>query len=138
MMNSERHDRVSRTSPATRTLTGSWHRSRRRFAWAFLSVLLCCVHASAAEPSARTQATSTASLAAPAIERAFISFRIGVPQWMPEGRYRELLALFEKYQGVTDEITFFTSATHPPLPLEEIKRRCEILSRRIPQARARG
>ena len=57
---------------------------------------------------------------------------------MPENRYRELLALFEKYKGVTDEITFFTSATHPPLPLEEIKRRCEILARRIPQAKALG
>lgn len=72
------------------------------------------------------------------MEKAFISFRIGVPQWMPENRYRDLLALFEKYKGVTDEITFFTSATHPPLPLEEIKRRCEILARRIPQARALG
>ena len=46
-----------------------------------------------------------------AIEKAFISFRIGVPQWMAENRYRDLLAIFEKYKGVTDEITFFTSAT---------------------------
>jgi hypothetical protein len=87
---------------------------------------------------AADQAIPSGSPAAPAIERAFISFRIGVPQWMPESRYRELLTLFEKYKGVTDEITFFTSATHPPLPLEEIQRRCEILARRIPQAKALG
>jgi hypothetical protein len=41
----------------------------------------------------------------PAVEKAFISFRIGPPQWMPENRYGELLSLFEKYKGVTDEIT---------------------------------
>jgi len=54
------------------------------------------------------------------------------------GRIASCWALFEKHKGVTDEITFFTSATHPPLPLEEIKRRCEILARRIPQAKGAG
>lgn len=72
------------------------------------------------------------------LDRASISFRISVAQWMPENRYRELLALFERYKGVTDEITFFTSFTHPPLPLEEMQRRCAILAQRIPQAQALG
>ena len=134
----QRHDPGCVTTAATRTFAGSCQREQRRLAWTLVCVLLCCVRASAAEPSAATRATPAASHAAPAIEKAFISFRIGVPQWMPENRYRELLALFEKYKGVTDEITFFTSATHPPLPLEEIKRRCEILARRIPQAKALG
>jgi hypothetical protein len=57
---------------------------------------------------------------------------------MPENRYSDLLALFQKYRGVTDEITFFTSSTHPPLPLEDIRQRCQILARRIPQAKALG
>ena len=57
---------------------------------------------------------------------------------MPDHRYRDLLALFEKYKGVTDEITFFTSFTHPNLPLEEMKRRCDILAQRIAQAKALG
>jgi hypothetical protein len=79
------------------------------------------------------------STAAPSpIERACISFRISVSQWMPEKRYRELLALFEKHKGVTDEITFFTSFTHPPLPADELRRRCKILADRIAQARALG
>jgi len=76
--------------------------------------------------------------AQPALNRAFISFRIGVPQWMPEARYGDLLALFEKYRGVTDEITFFTSATHPPLPLDEIQKRARVLARRMPEARKLG
>jgi len=57
---------------------------------------------------------------------------------MPDQRFRELLALFEKYKGVTDEITFFTSFTHPDLPLEEMKRRCDLLARRIARAKALG
>ncbi len=74
----------------------------------------------------------------PALDRAFISFRIGVPQWLPEARFRDLLAMFEKYRGVTDEITFFTSATHPPLPLEEIQKRARVLAQRMPEARKMG
>jgi hypothetical protein len=72
-------------------------------------------------PAARAPAPATAQ---PPIDRAFISFRISISQWMPENRYRDLLALFEKYKGVTDEITFFTSFTHPPIPADEMKRRC--------------
>ena len=74
----------------------------------------------------------------PVIPKAFISFRISPSQWMPEKRYDELLALFEKYKGVTDEITFFTSFTHPPLPLTEVESRCELLTKRITQAKALG
>jgi hypothetical protein len=97
----------------------------------------------AGEPSVTAPAvpptvTAEPSRTPPVIEKAFISFRIGVPQWMPERRYRELLSLFEKHKGVTDEITFFTSPTHPPIPLEEMKRRCAILAQRIPQAKALG
>ncbi len=87
--------------------------------------------------SAVTPASAT-GLQVPELEKAFISFRIGVPQWMPEDRYRELLDLFEQHRGVTDEITFFTSATHPPLPLEEIERRCVILAQRMTEARKLG
>ncbi|NLX05948.1 MAG: hypothetical protein GXY33_12485 [Phycisphaerae bacterium] len=72
------------------------------------------------------------------IAQASISFRIGTPLWMPEPRFRELLELFRKYRGVTDEITFFTSETHPPLPLEVIRRRSELLVRRMVDARTLG
>jgi len=84
------------------------------------------------------QATGTDAAPDAPIEKAFISFRIGTSQWMPDPRYRDLLALFEKHKGVTDEITFFTSFTHPNLPLEEMKRRCDLLARRMTQARALG
>lgn len=78
------------------------------------------------------------SLTVQQLDKAYISFRIGVPQWLSEKGYEELLALFERHKGVTDEITFFTSATHPPLPLDVIEQRCQILARRIPRAKSLG
>jgi hypothetical protein len=72
------------------------------------------------------------------IKKASISFRIGTEQWMPEKRFQELLNLFEKYEGVTDGITFFTSETHPPLPLEVIRERADLLAKRMSAVRKMG
>lgn len=74
----------------------------------------------------------------PPIKKAFISFRIGVSQWRSREQFNALLALFEKYKGVTDEITFFTSETHVPLPVAEIKKQVSILAARIKTARNLG
>ena len=71
-------------------------------------------------------------------ERAYISFRIGVPQWLSETRFNELMDLFERNSGVTDEITFFTSATHAPLPLDVFRERASVLKVRMDQARKHG
>ena len=74
----------------------------------------------------------------PELEKAFISFRIGVPLWHSETRFNELLELFESNKGVTDEITFFTSGIHAPLPLNEFESRAKILKDRVEQARKLG
>lgn len=71
-------------------------------------------------------------------EKAFITFRIGSAQSLSEQRFNELLDLFDKYKGVTDDITFFTHTTHAPLPLDEFGRRIGILKERMEQARERG
>jgi len=72
------------------------------------------------------------------IEKAFVSLRIGTSQWMPENRFRQLLTLLEKYRGLTDEITFFTSETHAPLPSEEIAKRAALLAKRMAACRRVG
>lgn len=72
------------------------------------------------------------------IEKAFISFRIGVPLWISEKRCNEVFDLFDKYKGVTDEITFFTSLTHPPIPVDVFSERAGILKVRMAEARKRG
>ncbi|MFA5203980.1 MAG: hypothetical protein WC708_06190 [Lentisphaeria bacterium] len=69
---------------------------------------------------------------------AVMSFRIGVPQWLSDVRFAELLALLGRYPGVTDEITFFTSETHAPLPLAELRRRAAILKDRMGEVRQAG
>lgn len=75
---------------------------------------------------------------APGIDKAFISFRIGTPIWIPEARFNEQMAMFAKYPGVTDEVTFFTSETHPCLPLNVIQERAKRLALRMDQVRQLG
>jgi hypothetical protein len=75
---------------------------------------------------------------AKSINKAFISFRLGVSTWLRDERFDEQMAMFDKYKGVTDEIAFFTSETHPCSPLAVIQDRCKILARRMEQVRARG
>lgn len=72
------------------------------------------------------------------IEKASISFRVGTAQWLTGKRFEELLSLFEKYKGVTDEVTFFISDTHAPLPLEVIKERAGLLAKRMSEVRKMG
>ncbi len=80
--------------------------------------------------------TSVCTGSSPApIEKASIAFRIGVNQWMPEERFERLLELFERYEGVTDEITLFHSTSHAPLRLEEVCRRAAVMKLRMDRAR---
>ena len=74
----------------------------------------------------------------PATEKAFVSFRIAPDQWRSDGRFRELLDLFEKHKGVTDEITFFFAGTVCPVPLEVARKHADILTRRMAEARSKG
>lgn len=83
-------------------------------------------------------ASPESSATAGPLQKASVCFRIGQPIWSDETRFTELLDLFDAQRGVTDEITLFTSETHPPLPLEVILGRVPILQARMEAARARG
>ncbi|HTN08811.1 hypothetical protein [Agriterribacter sp.] len=72
------------------------------------------------------------------VEKSFISFRIGPDQSLPEKRFNELIDLFDKYKGVTDDITFFSSVTHAPLPLDVFESRIKTIKDRMALARKRG
>jgi hypothetical protein len=97
-------------------------------------LLFSCNHV-ADKPDSSTKSVSSSDTK---IDKAFISFRIGVSQWTSEKRCKELFDLFDKYKGVTDEITFFHSVTHAPIPLDVFRQRVEILKVRMEQARKRG
>lgn len=74
----------------------------------------------------------------PTLDKAFVSFRVGTPQWMPPERFQELLRWFQKYPGLTDEIALFTSETHPPLSLPVLAERAALMRMRLRAARAAG
>lgn len=67
-----------------------------------------------------------------------ISFRISPFLWMHPARCEDLLALAAEYRDTLDEVAFFTSFTHPPLPLETITERAEMLQTLIPRFKALG
>jgi hypothetical protein len=97
-------------------------------------ILFSCTHSS----NRSDDAVKSVKVTNPEIEKSFISFRIGVSQWKSEKRCNELFDLFDKYKGVTSEITFFHSVTHSPIPIADFKQRTEILKKRMAQARKRG
>ena len=70
--------------------------------------------------------------------RGLIAFRIGVPLWLTEDRFAATLEFFSRERGAVDELAFFTSATHPPLPLEEMERRAARLGEILPRVRGAG
>ena len=72
------------------------------------------------------------------LEKAFVSFRIGVQLWNNDRQFDALLALLRQHARVAEEITLFTSETHPPLPLETVRRIVPVLRQRLTQARDAG
>jgi hypothetical protein len=69
---------------------------------------------------------------------SLVAFRISASQWLTDARFQALLKFFRKSPGVADELAFFTSNTHPPLPLAEMRRRAERLATLMPQVRREG
>ncbi len=72
------------------------------------------------------------------LNKAVISFRIGPQKWIEDGRFEELMELFDQYPSVTDEIAFFTHDTHSPLPIDVITQRAFILAKRMSVVRQKG
>ncbi len=66
------------------------------------------------------------------------SFRIGTAFWLTDERFDDLLTYFRRFPGMSDELAFFTSETHPPLPLEVMEQRAERLSKLMPRVRQLG
>jgi hypothetical protein len=66
------------------------------------------------------------------------SFRIGTAYWLTDDRFDDLLHYFRRFPGMADELAFFTSETHPPLPLEVMEQRAERLAKLMPRVRQLG
>jgi hypothetical protein len=77
------------------------------------------------------------------IYKASVSFRLLTNAWNKDDAvldkgFDDILELFCRYRGVCDELTFFTSNTHPPIRLETLKKRTDILKGFMGKARAKG
>lgn len=67
-----------------------------------------------------------------------VSLRVSAYLWMNPQRCDELLALLQDYGGTIDEVAFFTSFTHPPLPLAVVEERARTLGEVLPRFKALG
>lgn len=52
--------------------------------------------------------------------------------------FNNLLRFLGAHPQAIDEVVFFTSFTHPPIPLDEMERRCARLAEVLPRVRAAG
>lgn len=69
---------------------------------------------------------------------ADISFRIPTSHWMDPENLKRLLGEFDARPGLTDELSLFTSFTHPPLPLDEFERRMTVAAVAMVEIRKHG
>jgi len=67
-----------------------------------------------------------------------MAFRIAPKHWLTDDCFQALLDFFAQQRGAVDELAFFTSDTHPPLPLEVINQRAERLRKILPRVRQQG
>ncbi|MHB0936879.1 MAG: hypothetical protein ACYC6A_10855 [Armatimonadota bacterium] len=70
--------------------------------------------------------------------RAKISLRIGTPFWREKAWRKSLLGTLRAYRDTIEEVAFFTSGTHPPLPLQTIRDLAAEASEILPEFRALG
>ena len=67
-----------------------------------------------------------------------VALRVSTAQWMTDTGLQHLLRFLSQYPRAIDEIIFFTAFTHPPLPLDEMERRCRRLAEVMPIVQAAG
>jgi len=67
-----------------------------------------------------------------------VALRVHLAHWYHQEHLDRLFAWLDQAPGTVDELAFFTSETHPPLPLTVMLDRAGRLREVIPQAKARG
>ena len=67
-----------------------------------------------------------------------IALRVAPGYWLDPHRTVELLRWLGMRPGTVDEIALFSSFTHPPLPIDVVRSRCERLAEAMPQIREGG
>ena len=66
------------------------------------------------------------------------SIRVSVPNWKDEAAFGELTELLKEHRDCVQQVAFFSSAFHPPLPLETAREHALVLRERIERMKAEG
>jgi hypothetical protein len=69
------------------------------------------------------------------MQENLVALRVGTAQWISDEGFQELMYFLGTHPQAIDEVAFFTSFTHPPLPLDEMGRRCARLAEILPKVR---
>lgn len=104
----------------------------------FLIFLVLLVSGCTSHKKNEANSNASSGLVNGRIEKAFVSFRIGVPLWQSEERFKELLKMFDNHRGGTDEIALFTAFTHAPIPVDVFRELAALMKVRMEEARKHG
>ncbi len=66
------------------------------------------------------------------------SIRVAADRWESEEEFSALLELLEEYKDCIDQVAFFTTYFHPPMPLEMAQRLCNTLVDRVARVKKLG
>ncbi|MBO4407438.1 MAG: hypothetical protein J5849_07025 [Clostridia bacterium] len=66
------------------------------------------------------------------------SIRVSVPNWQDEKAFAELCSLLSDYRDCVEQVAFFSSDFHPPLPLSVARERSSLLRERVRRVKALG
>ena len=66
------------------------------------------------------------------------SIRVSADRWEDEKEFEALLSLLHEYRDSIQQVAFFTTYFHPPMPLAMAKRMCGILTDRVKRVKALG
>lgn len=72
------------------------------------------------------------------MKKVYNSVRVSCSYWMEDESFEKFINFIKGYKDCIEQVAFFTSYFHPPMPLEMAKRHCEILKGRMERVREEG
>ena len=72
------------------------------------------------------------------MEKTLNSVRVSVSNWMDDAAFSRLLAFLTEYGDCVQQLAFFSSDFHPPLPLKTARKHFSVLRGRMREARKAG
>ena len=65
------------------------------------------------------------------MKKIYNSVRVSYDYWSDDGKFASFLSWLRSWKDCIDQVSFFSSWFHPPMPLETAEKHCNILAERI-------